>query len=203
MDLSLRFGEATDAAVVADYTLKAGGGLFEFLLNGVLPLVTAEHLLRLAVVNEDSVLHYSNAVLAEFEAKPVGMILCYASRDYGIPQILEGLVPRSRLDQVREIFSSRIENSFYVNTLIVDDAARGRGVGRILLSFAAALAQEQGQETMSLHAWSDNTAALKLYRESGFSVVCEISVPPTANADHAPRSMLLMKANLPLAATEH
>ncbi len=56
--------------------------MFEFLLDGVLPLVSAEHLLRLAVVNENSVLHYSNAVLAEFESEPVGMVLCYASRDY-------------------------------------------------------------------------------------------------------------------------
>src|SRR5262249_34674588 len=98
MDLTLRFGEATDAAIIAGYALKAGGGLFEFLLDGVLPFVTAESLLRLAVVNDDSVLHYSNSVLAELESRPVGMILCYASRDYGIPQILEGLVPRSRLD---------------------------------------------------------------------------------------------------------
>jgi ribosomal protein S18 acetylase RimI-like enzyme len=197
MDVNLRFGEATDSAVVADYALKAGGGLFEFLLNGVLPLVTAEHLLRLAVVDEDSVLHYSNAVLAELESKPVGMILCYASRHYGIPKILETLVPRARLDQVREFLSSRIDNSFYVNTLIVEDVARGKGVGRLLLSFAAALAQEQGQVSLSLHAWSDNVAALNLYRESGFAVVREISVPLTAN-DGTSRAMLLMKADLPL-----
>lgn len=201
MDVNLRFGEATDAAVVADYALKAGGGLFEFLLKGVLPLVTPEHLLRLAVVNQDSVLHYSNAVLAELEAKPVGMILCYASHHYGIPTILESLVPRSRLDQVREILSSRIEDSYYVNTLIVEDAARGKGVGRLLLSFAGALAQEQGQEMLSLHAWSDNTAAVSLYRESGFSVVREIPVPPMANVGGSSRVMLLMKANLPL--SEH
>jgi ribosomal protein S18 acetylase RimI-like enzyme len=203
MDVSLRFGEATDAAVVAEYALKAGGGLFEFLLSGVLPLVTPEHLLRLAVVNEDSVLHYSNAILAELASKPVGMILCYASEQYGIPSILESLVPRSRLNQVREILSSKIENSYYVNTLMVEDAARGKGVGRLLLNFAGALAQEQGQDTLSLHAWSDNTAAVNLYRDSGFAVVREIPVAPTANAGVASRIMLLMKADLPLNLAAH
>jgi ribosomal protein S18 acetylase RimI-like enzyme len=196
MDVSLRFGEATDAAVVADYALRAGSGLFEFLLNGVLPLVTAEHILRLAVVNEGSVLHYSNAVLAELEARPVGMILCYASDHYGIPQILETLVPKARLEKVREFLSSRIENSYYVNTLIVDDAARGRGVGRLLLDFAAALAQEQGRQSLSLHAWSDNAPALNLYRESGFAVVRQIPVSLAENADAGSRAMLLMKADL-------
>jgi ribosomal protein S18 acetylase RimI-like enzyme len=198
MDVSLRFGEATDAAVIADYALKAGGGLFEFLLDGVLPFVNAESLLRLAVVNDDSVLHYSNSVLAELESRPVGMIICYAARYYGIPQILEGLVPRSRLDQVREILSSRIENSFYVNTLIVQDAVKGRGVGRLLLNFAAALAQEQGHKTLSLHAWADNAPAINLYRESGFAVAREITLSPTTIVGAGSTVMLLMKADLPL-----
>jgi ribosomal protein S18 acetylase RimI-like enzyme len=203
MDVSLRFGEVTDAAIVADYALKAGGGLFEFLLDGVLPLVTAEHILRLAVVNDGSVLHYSNAVLAEHESKPVGMILCYASRHYGIPPILETLVPRVRLEQVREFLLSRIENSYYVNTLVVEDAVRGKGVGGLLLSFAAALGQEQGQESLSLHAWSDNVPAVNLYRESGFVVVREIPVSLATTAGGATRTMLLMKADLPLSSMSH
>jgi ribosomal protein S18 acetylase RimI-like enzyme len=203
MDVSLRFGEATDAPLIADYALKAGGGLFEFLLDGVLPFVTAESLLRLAIVNDDSVLHYSNSVLAEFESRPVGMILCYAASSYGIPQILEGLVPRSRLDQVREILSSRIENSFYVNTLIVEDAVRGQGVGRLLLNFAAALAQEQGHGTLSLHAWADNLRAINLYRESGFAVAREITLPPSTSVGAGSTVMFLMKADLPLKVAAH
>ncbi len=169
----------------------------------MLPLVSAEHLLRLAVVNENSVLHYSNAVLAEFESEPVGMVLCYASRDYGIPDILETLVPRSRLNQVRELFSSRIENSYYVNTLIVEDVARGKGVGKLLLNFAAALAQEQGQTALSLHAWSDNAPALGLYREAGFVTTRQISMPSPAGGGGSSRVMLLMKAELPLDRAAH
>jgi ribosomal protein S18 acetylase RimI-like enzyme len=201
MDVSLRFGEATDAAIIADYALKAGGGLFEFLLDGVLPFVTADSLLRIAVVSADSALHYSNSVLAELESRPVGMLLCYAARYYGIPSILEGLVPRARLDQVREILSSRIENSFYVNTLIVQDVVKGRGVGRLLLNFAASLAQEQGHKALSLHAWADNVPAVNLYRESGFAVAREIALPPTTVIGTGSTVMLLMKADLPLNAT--
>ena len=200
MDVTLRFAEADDSEIVAGYALRAGAGLFEFLLDGVLPLVGAADLLRLAVINGDSVLHYSNAVLAELRSKPVGMILCYAAKDYGIPPIVETLVPRARLDQVHSILTSRVEDSYYVNSLIVDEAARGKGVARLLLAFASALAEEHGQRALSLHAWADNEAAVNLYNDAGFAVVREIAVPPAVRLGDTARIMLLMKADLPLKA---
>ncbi|HEX6927945.1 MAG TPA: peptidase C39 family protein, partial [Gammaproteobacteria bacterium] len=53
-------------------------------------------------------------------------------------------------------------------SIAVDSAARGRGLGRILLQAAEAAALARGCITMRLEIRSDNTAAANLYRDSGY-----------------------------------
>lgn len=198
MDVSLRFGNAEHAELVADNILRAGGGLFEYLLDGVLPLVRAVDLLKLAIMDEGSALHFSNAVFAEHRSTPVGMILCYASDYFTIPTIVETLVPRGRLDVVRDMLSTRVDDSLYVNSLVVDEEARGRGVAQLLLQFAGELATKHGLSALSLHAWAENAPALRLYGGLGFNTVQSFPIAPTAGLAVASRTMLLLKATLPL-----
>lgn len=197
MATSLRFAQAEDTSTVADFILEAGAGLFEFLLNGLLPGVRAKQLLQIAVTDESSVLNYSNAILAEADGQAVGMVLCYPSDEFGIPPVVETVVPRRRLDQVREILGSRIEGTFYINTFAVSEGARGKGVGRMLLGCAADLASELSFELLTLHVWADNDAALGLYRGAGFETVKTIPVATSKRLAHR-GGMLLMSAPLPL-----
>lgn len=197
MEISIRFGQVEDTEVVTDFILHAGAGLFEFLLNGLIPGVNARNLLRMAVVDMDSVLCYSNAVLAECNGQAVGMVLSYPSNEYGIPPLVKTIVPRKRLDHVRSILESRVENSWYVNSLVVAPLAQGQGVARLLLECMSEVAVENGFEHMSLHVWADNTQALKLYEKEGFKVVRNIDVEPSETFEHN-GGMKLMQASLPL-----
>jgi len=53
----------------------------------------------------------------------------------------------------------------------VDPAARGRGLGRALLSEALAFARASGYAAIELETFSELTAAARLYREAGFERV--------------------------------
>jgi len=52
--------------------------------------------------------------------------------------------------------------------MMVDAAARGRGVGGALLSAAVEWAREHGAHKVALQVWPDNAAAIALYEKHGF-----------------------------------
>ena len=56
-------------------------------------------------------------------------------------------------------------------SLAVASAARGQGIGRILLEHALQQAQHAGAHALSLEVKCDNAAAIALYHDYGFEVV--------------------------------
>jgi ribosomal protein S18 acetylase RimI-like enzyme len=84
-------------------------------------------------------------------------------------------------------------------SLVVDRAARGLGLGRLLLADAEALARHNGSRALRLEVRADNAAALALYLAAGYlrcggragyyedgmdAVQLEKSLP---SAEHSPR----------------
>ena len=178
MLIDIRYGTADDTAAIAEFILDAGGGIFEQLFEGVLPRVTARDLLGMAISDDDSPLSYRNAVLAEADGRCCGMVMCYPAAEYGLPSVARAIVPRRRFEPVRQILESRVDNSFYVNTLAVDREAQGQGLARLLLETASELAEAEGFAQLSLHAWTDNARAMRLYEALGFETLQLIPVEP-------------------------
>jgi ribosomal protein S18 acetylase RimI-like enzyme len=52
--------------------------------------------------------------------------------------------------------------------IVIDEAHRGRGLGRAALAAAEALARWLGYERMRLHVFGDNEVARGLYRSAGY-----------------------------------
>ncbi len=195
MLIDIRFGTADDTADIAAFILDAGGGIFEQLFEGVLPKVTARDLLGMAITDEGSPLCYRNAVLAEADGKCCGMVMCYPAAEYGLPSVARAIVPRQRFEPVRQILESRVDDSLYVNTLAVSREAQGKGLARLLLETASEMADAEGFVRLSLHAWTDNEPALRLYQTLGFETVKLIPVEPVQYLRfHGP--MALMRAPL-------
>ena len=202
MLIDIRFGTADDTAAIADFILDAGGGIFEQLFEGVLPRVSARDLLGMAITDDASPLSYRNAVLAESEGRCCGMVMCYPAAEYGLPSVARAIVPRRRFAPVREILESRVDDSYYINTLAVDRAAQGQGLARLLLETASELADAEGFSLLSLHAWTDNDRAVRLYENLGFDTVRQIAVEPAPHLRyHGPmalmRAPLLRRAGMP------
>jgi ribosomal protein S18 acetylase RimI-like enzyme len=58
----------------------------------------------------------------------------------------------------------------YVEGLATATGARRHGIGRALVHAAIAFAREGRADTISLHVWTGNEAAIGLYRSEGFDV---------------------------------
>jgi ribosomal protein S18 acetylase RimI-like enzyme len=56
----------------------------------------------------------------------------------------------------------------WIEDVIVDESARGKGVGALLNRFAIELAQREGARTVDLTSRPDREAANRLYRRLGF-----------------------------------
>jgi ribosomal protein S18 acetylase RimI-like enzyme len=198
MDISFRIGEAGDAELIVDLILQAGDGLFESLLDGVVPGVRAKQLLRMAVKGEESPLNFANAIVAEGDGAVVGLALSYPASEFGLHPVLQSLLPNARLEPFKPFFASRPPESWYLNSLSVVEAFRGKGLAKLLVGCCGDLALSAGQSQLSLHVWADNDAALQLYRSLGFDEIERIPVRLRANG-RPDSEMVLMTAPLPLA----
>ena len=58
-------------------------------------------------------------------------------------------------------------DTLYIDDICVDEAARGRGVGRALYDAILAFARERGCHTVTLNVWSCNPGAMKFYEKLG------------------------------------
>lgn len=54
----------------------------------------------------------------------------------------------------------------YIAGLFVEKASRSRGIGRLLLEAA-----KSGRQELTLHAYAENTGAVRFYEREGFQTV--------------------------------
>ncbi len=78
---------------------------------------------------------------------------------------LAGWVAASAVSD-RSVYAGVVEHSVYV-----DERARGRGIGRLLLDTLAASTEAAGIWTIQSGIFLENTASLALHRSAGFRVV--------------------------------
>ena len=193
---SIRQGMPEDADVIADGIVEAGDGIFEHLLDGLLPGIGAGDLIRMAVVDPDSCFNYRNALMAERDGGLCGLLLGYPAEAYGLPATARAFIPPKRLKPVQPLLDSRIPGSWYVNTVLIAPEHRGRGVGRRLLQAATGIARGGGAECLSLHVWADNEPIVAVCARAGFEQTAVIEVPKTGRLRHGGQ-MLLMRAPMP------
>jgi ribosomal protein S18 acetylase RimI-like enzyme len=192
MGFQFRFGQETDAPQVADLVLEAGRGVLDVLFDGLVPGIKATDFIRIATTADDSPLNVANCLIAENETGVVGIALSYPSAEYGLHPVLRNLLPARRIKTLMPLLESRVEDSWYLNSLIVNDEYRSQGLGQLLLGLSAELGSDAGLHRMSLHARADNHAALAFYQRCGFTVTEAVPIA-SLGCD-----MLLLASPLPL-----
>lgn len=172
----IRFGNAGDIEAIASLISMAGSGLFEFLLDDLVPGLSAADFLKYAVSDSNSPFNYSNAVLAEVDNEVLGLALCYPGENFGLPWVVHRLVPSRRLEKIQSLLDSKLDGSLYLNSLAVIEGAQRMGVGRKLLGCVEELSRELSFDTVTLHVWDWNEAALELYHNVGLKTVRLINI---------------------------
>ena len=75
--------------------------------------------------------------------------------------------------QIHEVQGDRLlqdRKTLYIDDLCVDEAARGRHIGRHLFDYVRDFAQAIGCQAITLNLWDGNDTALHFYRNTGMQV---------------------------------
>lgn len=89
----------------------------------------------------------------------------------GGPQTFEqALVAEFASDVVGVVIYSRVLDELSIHDIIIDSARRGEGCGGQLLRELLLVARSQGVKRILLEVRASNSAAIALYRSSGFRV---------------------------------
>jgi GNAT superfamily N-acetyltransferase len=110
--------------------------------------------------------------LIERVAKQEGRLLV-AEADRRVIGML-GLIVQEDQVFVRE----DVRRHGYVCDLVVDEAWRGKGIGRLLLAEAERCTREKGVKRLVIGVMAGNDGAERLYAELGFSVYAKAMMKP-------------------------
>ncbi len=107
---------------------------------------------------------YRNALVAERDGLPIGMVLSYAidaAPDDDPDDLPAPIAPFVELE-------AQSVGTWYINALAISAGCRCAGVGTALMKAAEDLARDSGYSSMSVQVYSQNTGAVKLYERLGY-----------------------------------
>lgn len=171
-----------DAAQMAQWIFDSGSQFFTVLFGS---RARAIENLQNWVERESSEFSARQATLAYAHGDPAGMIIGVCGDE--IPQrrradllaliqqtaAADRIALKAKLENIAELTAPVSAGDYYVRTLAVDAAQRGRGLGRELLKQAMQEARGLGFERVRLDVDSDNAVARALYASAGFSSIYE------------------------------
>jgi ribosomal protein S18 acetylase RimI-like enzyme len=166
--ITYRMARSDDSRDIAQFMCIAGGGLYEFLFDDLIPFVTAVDVLSSGISGEHYPISYRNCCVASLGD---GGRIVAAANVFPAEMLKEdnyGLLGSERHNHVLSMLELQDWGSMFLNSIAVGDAHRGRGIGATLLNWAQARTMEAGYNRLSLHVWADNIPAVNFYEARRF-----------------------------------
>ena len=195
MELTYREGKIGDCLVLAELVNIASEGVIEFLFHDLIPGMVPVQIVAHNLESDNYPRSYRSAIVAESNAKVVGVALSIPSNFHGITEEMQNFFPEERLAHLRPFYAARVENSLLLETLCVDEKFRGQGIGSKLISLTKKKAAENGFNLLSLMVFADNTDAQRLYKRCGFEMEKEVELNSHELIPHD-GGCILMKCDL-------
>lgn len=190
-DLIVRGAQADDAPDLARLIDIAGGGVYEFLLDGLVPGLTAEEMLVPGLAGTSGSFSHRHSAVAVLAGVTVGVAHAYPV-DWIKTEDYSGLPP-DRMAHLADFSATQDWGSYFLSALAVDPALRRRGIARRLLAWVYGRARSGGFDRVTLHVWADNESARSLYAEEGFEELARADVPWHERLPHQGGSILLRR----------
>ena len=180
MSSAVSFRPATstfeDGRAFAHYLDLAADGIFRAILGR-----RSKQILAKAFLEPGHDLSYEHVIFAVSDDSIVGMLSAYSGRQHhessARPLLGAAGLAAIRLMTFRVLFASMVRvldsiepDAFYIQAIAVDAAARGRGVGSILMKKAEGLAQKHAANRLCLDVAAENAGARRLYERCGMTV---------------------------------
>ena len=191
--MSYQFGpaEKKDCTAVAGFINMASGGVVEYMFHDLVPGATPVQIVAHGLKDDSTPHCYKSAIVARDGDEVVGMALSFPSKYHHISDELRSFFPADRLAHLSDLFGSRVENSWYLDTLGVNENHRRQGIGEKLISLTREKAIENGYHSLSLIVFADNELALPVYKRFGFKVIRRVELGGNEYIRHEGGSLLL------------
>ncbi len=183
--MNIIYEQATEAdcQVIADLLNVASDGMMRFLFHDLVPNASAIDVVASILPRENPTMYYKNVIVARADNEIAGMVSGYAAEFNKITPEMRDFIPKDRLDITTPMFESRVEGSFYLESLAVYSQYRGYGIATELINLISQRAEREGFDFVSLHVADGNPEAKKLYDKLGFVEVkfVKMQIPGISN----------------------
>ncbi len=177
-EIRIRPAAKTDAKMIAELSLVAGGGVVEYLLTGLMPGFSVQQMMQFRFGGDELPFSYLCCSVAEIDGEIAGISNAYSSDYNKIPSSSEkDFIPTDRINYLlKPLYKNIIPNSYYLNSIAIFEKFRGKKIGSALLNHVANEAKQKNFNSVILHAWTDNTKAIKLYEREGYKIIEHIDI---------------------------
>ena len=194
-DVIYRQALKEDSNRIAELDYIASGGTAEFLFHDLVPDATPVEVITYGLEHDNYPHSYRSALVAELNHQIIGMILSYPASFHGVNDEMRSFFPAERLAYFRDFFSARVDDSYYIDALCVDETYRSQGIGESLIARTIEKAREEGFSVLSLIVFADNQRAIKFYQRHGFVTVRQVELKKHPLIPHL-GGCILMKADI-------
>lgn len=189
--LRIRPADADDAPDLARLVDIAGGGVYAFLLDGLMPGMSAAEMLMPGLAGRSGSLSHRQSGVAELDGRVVGIAHGYPT-DWIRTEDYSGLPP-DRVAHMAEFSDMQDWGSYFLSALAVDPAWRRQGIAGRLLGWFYERARTGGFNRVTLHVWADNAPARRLYAGEGFEEIGQADIPWHPRLPHHGGSILMRR----------
>ncbi len=192
-DIAYRCAKPEDSAEIASYINLAGDGLYEFLLDDLIPGFTSMEILKWTVGVLASPLSYKNCFVAvDCRDDQIAGVINLFPADL-LREHSHELINTQRWRFLEPVFQLQDWGSLFINSLAVGRQWRRCGIGGRLLDHAFERAEADGYDCVSLHVWSENLNAISFYKKRGFTVMDEVALPAHPEFSNKSGSILMSR----------
>jgi ribosomal protein S18 acetylase RimI-like enzyme len=181
-----------DAYALAELSILAGDGMYEFLLEEMAPREMLAGLMARSMKLDAGGFSWRHCLVADDMGAVVGMINSFPAA--WLREEERDILPPDRVQILDPIDQAQDWESFLVNSVAVRPQYQRQGVGVRLLEMAIEQADKiGGVARFTANVWADNLAARALFEKQGFSVRTLVAVPEHPGLTHIGGSLLMAR----------
>jgi ribosomal protein S18 acetylase RimI-like enzyme len=181
---------AADAYALAELSILAGDGIYEFLLEEMVPKELLAGLVARSLKQDAG----GNSCRQFFVADGKGVLgMINAFPAAWLREQERDFLPEDRVQILDPIDQAQDWESYLINSVAVRRDQRRHGIAGQLVKWAIEQATLAGFARLSVNVWADNVAAAALFEKEGFRVQTRIEVPEHPRLAHLGGSLLMVR----------
>ena len=177
-----------DAYALAELSVMAGDGMYEFLLEELAPREMLAGLIARTMKRDTGGFSWRHCFVAD-DKGVVGMINAFPAA--WLREEERDILPQDRVQTLDPIDQAQDWESFLVNSVAVRPQHRRQGIATRLIELAIEQARDGGFARLTANVWADNFAACAVFEKGGFGVQTRVEVQPHPGLAHIGGSLLM------------